>query len=132
MVDLTGTEELPFVSDQTIPIRVLHDILKACDFAARKHVSQRRKNADKDPYINHPIGVAWILINEGHVTDPVTLQAALLHDTVEDTDTTIEEIVAEFGTDVGHVVAEVTDDKSLPKEERKKKQIETVARKSDR
>ena len=73
-----------------------------------------------------------ILVNEGKITDTVAIQAALLHDTVEDTDTTIEEIITEFGNDVARVVQEVTDDRSLPKGQRKQMQVDTVAGKSDR
>jgi guanosine-3',5'-bis(diphosphate) 3'-pyrophosphohydrolase len=63
-------------------------LLKAAEFAAHKHRDQRRKNADASPYINHPIAVANVLRNEGGITDPVILAAALLHDTLEDTETT--------------------------------------------
>merc|ERR1712137_1338702 len=98
-------------------------ILKASDFAAKKHVDQRRKVGDI-PYINHPIGVANFLTEIGGVNDIVAIQAALLHDTVEDTDTTMEEIKNFFGDEVAAVVAEVTDDKSLGKAERKKAQVE--------
>lgn len=68
-------------------------------------------------------GVANILVEEGNVDDPDVLVAALLHDTVEDTDTTFEEIEKKFGKKVSGIVAEVTDDKNLPKEERKLLQI---------
>jgi len=98
-------------------------IVRCTNFAAVKHRQQRRKDEDQTPYINHPIGVAHLLVEAG-VRDPVVLQAALLHDTVEDTDTTLEEIRGEFGSRVADVVAEVTDDKSLPKQERKRLQIE--------
>src|SRR5579883_3142358 len=97
-------------------------LLKTVAFAAEKHVNQRRKNATKSPYINHPIGVANIL-SEAGVTDLVTLQGALLHDTVEDTNTTFEEIERTFGKEVCNVVRDVTDDKSLPKEQRKMLQV---------
>ncbi|XP_054243704.1 guanosine-3',5'-bis(diphosphate) 3'-pyrophosphohydrolase MESH1 [Indicator indicator] len=99
-------------------------LLEAVDFAARKHKGQRRKDPEGTPYINHPIGVARILAHEAGVTDIVVLQAALLHDTVEDTDTTLAEIEEQFGQEVSGVVAEVTDDKTLPKMERKRLQIE--------
>ena len=104
----------------------MESVIKAADFAAIKHKDQRRKNKSAVPYINHPIGVAKILTSEGKVTDPIVLQAALLHDTVEDTDTTIEEIRDAFGDKVQSIVAEVTDDKSLLKQTRKQLQIENV------
>ncbi|KAK0181909.1 hypothetical protein PV327_000093 [Microctonus hyperodae] len=99
-------------------------IIRCSDFAARKHTKQRRLDSEATPYINHPLGVANILTQEGDVHDPVVIVAAILHDTVEDTDTTIEEIEREFGPEVRLVVSEVTDDKTLPKEERKRLQIE--------
>ncbi|XP_074863395.1 guanosine-3',5'-bis(diphosphate) 3'-pyrophosphohydrolase MESH1 isoform X1 [Carettochelys insculpta] len=99
-------------------------LLEAAHFAARKHRGQRRKDPERTPYVNHPIGVARILSQEAGVTDIAVLQAALLHDTVEDTDTTFAEIEAHFGEEVRHIVEEVTDDKTLPKVERKRLQIE--------
>ncbi|KXS22015.1 HD-domain/PDEase-like protein [Gonapodya prolifera JEL478] len=105
-------------------------LLKAIDFAARKHVNQRRKDAAKTPYINHPIGVAGILTEEGKVFDIQTLQAAVLHDTLEDTDTTRDELVQEFGEEVARIVMECTDDKTLPKQERKSLQVKNAPKKS--
>ena len=99
-------------------------LLKALAFAAHKHRDQRRKDAEASPYINHPIALADVLVNEGGVTDTETLCAALLHDTVEDTATTHEELVDAFGSRIARIVAEVTDDKDLPKAERKRLQIE--------
>ncbi|KAK7912393.1 hypothetical protein WMY93_012604 [Mugilogobius chulae] len=99
-------------------------LLETVNFAAEKHRNQRRKDAAGTPYINHPIGVARILSHEAGVTDVCVLQAALLHDTVEDTDTTLDELQARFGPVVSGIVAEVTDDKSLPKAERKRLQVE--------
>ena len=86
--------------------------------------SQFRKGVDASPYINHPLEVASILANVGDVTDVTTLVAALLHDTVEDTSASPEELETEFGPEVRLLVEEVTDDKSLPKAERKRLQIE--------
>ncbi|KAM9860385.1 guanosine-3',5'-bis(diphosphate) 3'-pyrophosphohydrolase MESH1 [Aulostomus maculatus] len=99
-------------------------LLEATNFAAEKHRKQRRKDPEETPYINHPIGVARILSHEGCITDIEALQAALLHDTVEDTDTTPAELEAKFGPVVARIVQEVTDDKSLPKQERKRLQVE--------
>ncbi|KAF0473293.1 guanosine-3,5-bisdiphosphate 3-pyrophosphohydrolase MESH1 [Gigaspora margarita] len=97
-------------------------LIDTLDFAAKKHSRQKRKDREGTPYINHPIGVAKNLIDAG-ITDLVTIQAAILHDTVEDTDTTFEEIESKFGNEVKNVVEEVTDDKLLPYEERKRLQI---------
>jgi GTP diphosphokinase / guanosine-3',5'-bis(diphosphate) 3'-diphosphatase len=105
----------------------IQTILKAAGFAARKHRDQRRKDAAASPYINHPIALANILANEGGITDATVIVAALLHDTVEDTETTPAELRELFGEEVAQVVMEVTDDKSLPKAQRKRLQIEHAA-----
>ncbi len=102
-------------------------LLKALSFAAHKHRDQRRKDAEASPYINHPIALADVLVNEGGVTDAEVLSAALLHDTVEDTATTPGELEKAFGPRIARIVAEVTDDKELPKAERKRLQIEHAA-----
>lgn len=98
-------------------------LLKAITFAADKHRHQRRKDAEASPYINHPIAVATVLAAEGDVSDEVTLIAAALHDTVEDTQTTFVELKEHFGSEVAGLVRELTDDKSLEKAERKRLQI---------
>ena len=98
-------------------------VLRALHFAADKHRDHRRKDVHASPYINHPIHVAQILSEEG-VDDQEILAAAILHDTVEDTETSLGELASEFGDRVSRIVAEVTDDKSLPKQERKRLQIE--------
>jgi guanosine-3',5'-bis(diphosphate) 3'-pyrophosphohydrolase len=102
-------------------------ILKAVDFAARKHRDQRRKDPDASPYINHPIAVARVIAEIGGVTDPAALAGALLHDTLEDTETTPEELETQFGAEIRAIVEAVTDDKSLPKQERKALQIQHAA-----
>jgi len=107
------------------PERVAHPaaLVDALAFAADKHRDQRRKDAEASPYINHPIALARILAVEGGVQDALVLRAAVLHDTIEDTQTSYEELAARFGGEVADVVREVTDDKSLPKAERKQLQI---------
>ena len=100
------------------------DLFRALVFAAEQHRHQRRKGADAAPYINHPIRVAAVLALEAGVTDEPTLLAAVLHDTIEDTNTTAEELEREFGARVAGLVLELTDDKSLPKEVRKQLQID--------
>jgi guanosine-3',5'-bis(diphosphate) 3'-pyrophosphohydrolase len=109
----------------TVLLRTLH-------FAADKHRDQRRKGEEASPYVNHLIEVVELLAREGNVTDLITLQAAILHDTLEDTQTTAEELEAIFGSEVRQVVEEVTDDKRLPKAERKRLQIEHAPRLSAR
>jgi guanosine-3',5'-bis(diphosphate) 3'-pyrophosphohydrolase len=101
-------------------------LLERTRFAAEKHRSQRRNDAEASPYINHPIAVAELLASVG-VKDLRVLQAALLHDTVEDTDTSLEEREERLGEIVASIVREVTDDKSLPKAERKRLQVQHAA-----
>jgi GTP diphosphokinase / guanosine-3',5'-bis(diphosphate) 3'-diphosphatase len=105
-------------------------ILKALRFSAEKHKDQRRKGANATPYINHPIEVTEILWRLGEVRDTTLLLAAILHDTLEDTDATPDEIKSEFGEEVLALVLEVTDDKSLPKQKRKQLQVENAAHKT--
>jgi GTP diphosphokinase / guanosine-3',5'-bis(diphosphate) 3'-diphosphatase len=102
-------------------------ILRAASFAAHKHRNQRRKDAEASPYINHPLALARVLAEEGGVEDAATICAALLHDTIEDTDTTPAELAREFGNEVCAIVEEVTEDKALPKVERKRMQVEHAA-----
>src|SRR5687768_2688583 len=99
-------------------------ILDAASFAANKHTNQKRKGRDGQPYINHPLDVASLLANVGNVDDVDVIVAGLLHDTVEDCGVSHEEIEERFGKTVAGYVFEVTDDKSLPKEERKRLQVE--------
>jgi guanosine-3',5'-bis(diphosphate) 3'-pyrophosphohydrolase len=109
----------------------LADFIKSASFAAKKHRGQTRKGDDAAPYINHPLEVANLLANIGKVKDYDVLIAAVLHDTIEDTKTTKEEIAEIFGEKVSKMVLEVTDDKSLPKAERKQLQIEHAPHLSD-
>ena len=121
---------------------VVAAIISATNFAAIKHKDQKRKDPEGTPYINHPVGVAYILTEVGKtplyldksknwyfsniqagIDDVEVIQGAILHDTVEDTDTTLDEIEAEFGKAVRDIVDEVTDDKDLEKLERKRLQI---------
>lgn len=105
----------------------LANVLRAAGFAAQRHRNQRRKDVDASPYINHPLEVANILAVEARITDPAVLCAALLHDTLEDTETLAEDLVAAFGAQVAALVQEVSDDKRLPVGERKRLQIEHAA-----
>ena len=108
-------------------------LIKALTFAASKHRNQRRKNVDASPYINHPISLVNILCNEAHVTDINLICSALLHDTVEDTQTTAEELAIEFGQDISKIVMEVTDDKTITvRGKRKQLQIEHAPHISER
>lgn len=108
----------------------MNRLLHAVSFAAIKHTRQRRKNADATPYINHPIEVAEHLARVGGIADEDLLIAALLHDTIEDTETTYAELVSNFGARVADIVAECTDEKSLEKSERKRLQIVNAPHKS--
>lgn len=99
-------------------------ILQAAEFAAHKHKDQRRKDKQASPYINHPVKVALVIAEIGGIKDPDVLAAAILHDTLEDTDTTPEELEQRFGKKISAMVEEVSDDNSLPRIERKLKQVE--------
>jgi len=105
-------------------------LLQTALFAAKKHSWQRRKDSTGAPYIEHPLEVAALIESVGQINDLPILQAALLHDTLEDTDTTYDELVRTFGAEVADIVREVTDDKSLPKDERKRLQIVHAPHKS--
>ena len=112
------------------PEHEIGQLLAAIRFAADKHRNQRRKGAAQSPYINHPIEVADLLWSAGGVRELPILIAAVLHDTIEDTDTSPEEIKRHFGEAVLALVLELSDNKSLPKQERKRLQIETAPHKS--
>ncbi|KAH9488959.1 Guanosine-3',5'-bis(diphosphate) 3'-pyrophosphohydrolase MESH1 [Bulinus truncatus] len=115
-----------------VQTKLCRDIIRCVNFSALKHKDQRRKDENQTPYVNHVIGVAYILTNEAGVSDVSVIQAALLHDTIEDTDTSFYELQAEFGEDVASLVQELTDDKSLSKEERKHQQIMNSSKSSYR
>ena len=104
--------------------RELDTLFFALEFAMYKHRNQRRKDRESIPYINHPFEVMTILWKRGAVRDLETLLGALLHDTLEDTETTVSELEAHFGEEVARIVQEVSDDKSLPKTVRKQQQID--------
>jgi (p)ppGpp synthase/HD superfamily hydrolase len=108
-------------------------ILRAAAFAAEVHTHQRRKGAAAEPYVNHVIEVAGALASAGAPLAAVL--AGLLHDTIEDgasagRPVTEAELAERFGAEVASIVAEVTDDRALPKHERKRLQVEHAPRKS--
>ena len=105
-------------------------VLRAVEFAAHKHKDQRRKGVSASPYINHPIALAKILVEEGGISDANVIAAALLHDTLEDTQTTKQELVGEFGELIANVVDEVTDTKGVDKATRKRLQISKASHSS--
>ena len=107
-------------------------ILQAARFAAEKHALQKRKGATGEPYFNHLIEVAELIASSSDELDVDLVMAALLHDTVEDTGVTLGELEQRFGSEVASLVAEVTDDKSLPKEMRKELQVRDAHKKSVR
>jgi (p)ppGpp synthase/HD superfamily hydrolase len=107
-------------------------ILAAARFAAEKHAHQKRKGQNQEPYFNHLIEVAELIASSSSTIDPELIMAGFLHDTVEDTGVTLAELEQRFGPDVASLVAEVTDDKSLPKETRKHLQVENAYKKSSR
>jgi GTP diphosphokinase / guanosine-3',5'-bis(diphosphate) 3'-diphosphatase len=110
----------------------IQSILSAALFAAEKHAYQKRKGAAAEPYINHLIEVAQLVSMAVPEPDTNLVVAALLHDTIEDTSTTTADLIERFGQDVADLVVEMTDDKSLPKAERKRLQIEHAPKMSVR
>jgi (p)ppGpp synthase/HD superfamily hydrolase len=107
-------------------------ILSAARFAAAKHAQQKRKGAGGEPYVNHLIEVADLIAASNDELDTELVMAGFLHDTVEDTGVSLTELTERFGHDVAELVAEVTDDKSLPDKTRKRLQVETAPHKSQR
>jgi guanosine-3',5'-bis(diphosphate) 3'-pyrophosphohydrolase len=126
------SESMTMGDGNPIPAAPVQHILRAAQFAAEKHASQKRKGQAEEPYINHVIEVALLIATSSDALDSNLVCAGLLHDTIEDTATTDEEIREHFGADVAGLVAEVTDNKSLPKEVRKALQIENAPHKSVR
>ncbi len=119
------------MSNGNVECETMGPIFAALRFAAQKHSRQRRKDSEATPYINHPIAVAETLVRVGGICDVETLQAAILHDTVEDTETTPEELEAEFGARVRTIVLELSDQKGLSKEVRKRMEVEHAPHLSD-
>ena len=117
---------------ESIPAAPVQRILGAAMFAAEKHAAQKRKGAAAEPYINHLIEVAQLVASSSESLDTNLVMAAFLHDTIEDTGTTAEELERVFGSDIATLVVEMTDDKSLPKEVRKALQVENAPHKSVR
>lgn len=107
-------------------------ILAAAHFAAQRHAGQKRKGVAGEPYINHLIEVAELIAASSEVLDTNLVIAGFLHDTVEDTGVTREELERNFGSDVASLVMEVTDDKALPKEVRKELQVKNAHKKTPR
>lgn len=112
-------------------VTVREHFRQADQFAERKHAGQLRGDG-KTPYISHPRAVASILRDEAGITDPETLIAAVLHDTIEDTGVTHAELAERFGPVVADVVAELTNDETLPKAQQKQAQIDHAPHYSDR
>lgn len=119
-----------YLSGEGLIHKDIYRIIDSITFAAGKHRFQTRKDPQQTPYIIHPIGVANNIMTLGKIRDPDIIIGALLHDTVEDTQTTFEEIGQRFGMRVANFVFELTDDKALPKETRKQLQIEHAPQKS--
>lgn len=123
---------MPANDNETACASSVQRILAAACFAAEKHAQQKRKGAAGEPYFNHLLEVAEMVAASGDRLDVELVMAAFLHDTVEDTGVTLQELVTRFGKDVAGLVEEVTDDKSLPKETRKQLQVQNAPKKSER
>lgn len=113
-------------------MNALVQFARALDFAAGKHTDHRRKGVRGEPYVNHLIEVAHLVAEATAGEDPMAIAAAVLHDTLEDTDATREELEEHFGTEIASIVAEVTDDKRLTKDERKQHQVDSAPHASRR
>jgi len=129
--DLLSSEiDNAFRKEKNLKADEVRSIFTAIDFAAEKHRLQMRKNKEKTPYISHPLGVAFNVMHYGEINDAAVIIGALLHDTVEDTQTTFDEIEKNFGIEVASYVREMTDDKKLPFAERKRLQVIDASKKS--
>lgn len=118
--------------DEPIPAAPIQRIFAAAQFASEKHAAQKRKGVAAEPYVNHLIEVARLIAGSSESLDANLVMAGLLHDTIEDTDTKAGEIERAFGSDVAALVLEVTDDKSLPKADRKALQVTNAPHKTVR
>jgi guanosine-3',5'-bis(diphosphate) 3'-pyrophosphohydrolase len=105
-------------------------VSEAADLAARRHTGQQRKGRGNEPYVNHLAEVANLLSIATEGKDAELVAAGWLHDTIEDTETTHQELAKTFGERVAALVVEVTDDMTLPKDERRRRQIIDAPRKS--
>lgn len=112
-------------------MKEMGDLIDALAFAAARHRDQRRKDVCASPYINHPIQLVHVLCNEAGVTDIRVLMAAVLHDTIEDTETTEEDLKKTFGEEIANIVLEVSDDTSLCRADRKHAQVMNASQLSD-
>ncbi|MGL6228606.1 MAG: HD domain-containing protein [Culicoidibacterales bacterium] len=101
----------------------------AIEFARLKHLNQYRKSSGRPNYISHLFNVLERLQK---ISDNQNLHCAgMLHDTIEDTDTTDAELRSLFGDEIADLVLELTDDKSLEKHVRKQIQIDSASAKSE-
>ena len=105
----------------------MKELIDAILYAASSHAGQLRKDC-VTPYINHPIEVMHLLVYTGGIEDHEILMAAVLHDVIEDTSVTAEDIAERFGKNVASVVLELTDDVTQPKEERKRLQLQNAGK----
>lgn len=102
-------------------------VVRAAYFAGEKHSKQRRGDLEETPYINHPLELASILVDEGQIDNVDVICAALLHDTIEDTDTSIEELISQFGPKIGGIVAEVSNNMNLDSASRKVQELACIS-----
>ncbi len=129
--DLFAAEVMQaFIKGKSLSQQEVDQIFDALDFAAEKHKLQTRKNKAKTPYISHPIGVAYNVMHYGEVKDADIIMGALLHDTVQDTETTLDELTKIFNSQVSSYVRELTMDKSLAQVEKKRAEVIKAADRS--
>ncbi|BFZ22055.1 hypothetical protein BsWGS_25094 [Bradybaena similaris] len=124
-----SADQLPKSASQ---IKMIKEIIRCINYAAIKHRDARRQDEYQTPYINHLIDISYILVNEGAVSDISVIQAALLNSVMEETETSYYELHAEFGEDIANLVKELTSDKSIQKQERRQRLLDSVSRFSPR
>lgn len=126
----TVPPERPAATPQELPTLPL--IMRAAQFAAERHKTQRRRGAAREPYVNHLLEVANLLATATDGRDPDLVIAGLLHDLIEDQGISSDDIARQFGIGVAALVLEVTTDKTLSEVERNRVQIVHAAHKSPR
>jgi (p)ppGpp synthase/HD superfamily hydrolase len=125
-------QQVVVIPELPTDVKAVQEILNAASFAAERHAEQIRKGAAAEPYVNHLLEVAHLVSTALSELDTNVIIAALLHDVIEDAGETKEGVAERFGADVADLVAAVTDDKSLPKPERKRLQVVNASKKSVR
>lgn len=121
-VHISTFEELEKIIEESGKEYDLPKIKEAFELANKSHIEQKRRSGE--PYIIHPLSVAAILVNLG--MDSASVIAGILHDTIEDTEVTEEEVSAQFGKEIAHLVDGVTKLGKIPFSSREEQQAENL------